>query len=399
MKVDKSNPKHWLYLALFGLNTLIAIILRPFTKSRRKQAPTRQIILYGHRLSGNLLALHRHITKNHSDEFRLTFLTMDPAYYKQLCNEGISACLATHPAAIRLLATTDAVISDHGLHSMTPLLWFTDAKFFDVWHGIPFKGFDEKDFKTQHCYTEIWVASPLMAELYETKYGFSPEKIYVTGYARTDRLVIPEETNYQIRKHFGLKHDSDKNIVLFAPTWKQDAKDRTLFPFGISPEAFFETISHVCQEHNATPVMRSHINAQIPEQTAAKDVEFLPFSQYPDTEALLQITDILICDWSSIAFDYLLLNRPAIFLDTSPPFAKGLSLGKEYRYGQIATSFSELLSTLVSMLEKISYDERDETEKRRLLAEMVYGGYADGRSAERNMERLSKNLVSSESSQ
>src|SRR5690606_40302310 len=60
-------------------------------------------------------------------------------------------------------------------------------RFFDVWHGIPFKGFDADDFRVQHRYDECWVASPLLRDLYIQRFGFEPQRVVATGYARTDR--------------------------------------------------------------------------------------------------------------------------------------------------------------------------------------------------------------------
>lgn len=392
MKVDKSNPRHWVYLGLFGLNTVIAILLRPWIRFRRRTPRTRQIILYGHRLSGNLLALHRYINKFHSDEFCLTFLTMDPNYHQRLRDEGIRACLATRPAAIHLMSTTDAVISDHGLHSMVPLLWLTDIKFFDVWHGIPFKGFDRRDFRVQHRYTEVWVASPLLANLYEEKFGFQPNKVCVTGYARTDKLVEPVESNEEIRARLGLQHTTDKKLVLFAPTWSQDDAQRPLFPFKTRPEQFLEDIASLCLEHNAVPVLRAHINAELPTDTRNNHFTLLPFGQYPDTEALLQITDMLICDWSSIAFDFLLLNRPTIFLDVSPPFAKGFSLGKEYRFDRIVNNYHDLLKVLRDSIGQRSDEDSFGYQNRQSMAKQIYGQYADGKASERCVLRLRRHF-------
>ena len=78
MKIDKTNPGHWLLLALFGLNVFAAMLWRPFRRRRRPGART--VVLYGHKLSGNLLAIYRRLREAHRDEFRPVFLTMDSAY-------------------------------------------------------------------------------------------------------------------------------------------------------------------------------------------------------------------------------------------------------------------------------------------------------------------------------
>ena len=178
MKIEKTNPHHWLLLALFGANVALAILLRPFV--RQKPGTQKRVILYGHKLSGNLLAIQRQLLAAHAEEIEPVFLTMDPAYYRRLLADGEPACLATSPAFAWLLARADAIISDHGLHAMQPMLSLTNLKFLDVWHGIPFKGFDADDFRVQHRYDETWVASPLLAELYPTQFEFDAASVNVT---------------------------------------------------------------------------------------------------------------------------------------------------------------------------------------------------------------------------
>lgn len=142
MKIDIKKPSHWLLLCGFSVNVLIAITLRPlFFRARQKPA---KIILYGHKLSGNLRAIQRAMRQNHANEFTPVFLTMDPRYHKQLVHEKTSSVWIISPKAISLLVTASALISDHGVHAIKPMLLLSNLKLFDVWHGIPFKGFDAK---------------------------------------------------------------------------------------------------------------------------------------------------------------------------------------------------------------------------------------------------------------
>jgi len=60
------------------------------------------------------------------------------------------------------------------------LLKLTDMKFIDVWHGIPFKGFDADDFRALHDYDAVLVASPSMKSMYEGKFGFDSARSLLT---------------------------------------------------------------------------------------------------------------------------------------------------------------------------------------------------------------------------
>lgn len=361
--------------------------LRPFRRRRR----TRQVVLYGHKLAGNLLAIYRYLKASATD-IDVVFLTMDKRYHRELSASGVRSVLATSPACLRLLRQVDAVISDHGLHVMSPMLSLTDVKFFDVWHGIPFKGFDAGDFCVQHRYDEVWVASPLLARLYVERYGFDAAKVKVTGYARTDRLVRRDEDTAAIKRRLRLDGPDVGKIVLFAPTWKQDANGRSIYPFGLSEQAFLGALSTFAQRIEATFVIRAHLNTGSGANDAWSRIEHRPHARFPDTEELLLISDILVCDWSSIAFDYLLLNRPTIFLDVAAPFSKGFSLGPEYRFGPVVSDMGTLLQMLECYAQQppkylLGFGERAEEVRR-----AVYNEFANGEAASSCVERLRDGL-------
>ena len=175
MKVDKRNPAHWLLLAGFWLQAALGIALRPFLRSRDGI-----VVLYGHKLNGNLLALQRHLLANPEAGLRPVFLSMDRDYLRELRAQGIDACWASGPACVGLLARAQALVSDHGLHTLGPwraLYQKLGLRFFDVWHGIPFKGFDADAFRVQHRYDETRVAADSCRDLWVERFGFDPARV------------------------------------------------------------------------------------------------------------------------------------------------------------------------------------------------------------------------------
>jgi CDP-glycerol glycerophosphotransferase len=388
MKIDRRKALHWLYLALFGVNVVAALALRPL----RGRGGRKRIVLYGHKLNGNLLALYRQLEAD--PRFETVFLTMDPAYGRQLDAQRVNWRLAIAPRCAALLATVDVIVTSHGLHAAGLMVGRSDVKFADVWHGIPFKGFDADDFRVQHRYDEVWVASPLLRELYVTRYGFDGARVHATGYARTDRLVRRQEDAAALRRSLGLR---DGPIVLFAPTWRQDDRGRSLYPFGLDEVAFLDALQAACRPHGATLVVRAHLNTQLAGTAHGGDrrahgapakVVYLPHAQFPDTEALLLASDVLVCDWSSIAFDYLLLDRPTIFLDVPAPFRKGFSLGPEHRFGPVVGGLDALRERLEQALARPDDYRREFGARNAFERAAVYGEFADGRASERGVERL-----------
>lgn len=391
MKIDRSDPRHWWYLLAFAGNVLLALLLRVFLRVNRWQ-----VVLYGHKLNGNLLAIHDEILRRHGSSIDLVVLSLDADYARALRAEGVNVVCAVHLRAARVLANASAIITDHGLHVMEPLLWLTRIRFFDVWHGIPFKGFDADDFRVQRRYDEVWVASPLLAALYVQRFGFDSARVIVTGYARTDRLVHRTEEVAAIRARLGAPATGP--LILFAPTWVQDSEGRSLYPFGCSEDEFLIALSSLARRRGGKVLMRAHLNSAVGAGDGYPDVILVPQSRYPDTESVLLVSDVLICDWSSIAFDFLLLDRPAVFLDVAAPFRKGFSLGPEYRYGPVVSSLDDLMVILSQILADPNGCRILHASQREQVSRDVYGEFADGRATARCVDQLTRHLIKGESS-
>jgi len=381
MKIDKRNPRHWLLLLQQGCYTIAAIIARYLWPTPRKPV----VVLYGHQLSGNLRALYDAWRRRHADKFDCYFLSLDPDYSGRLRQQGVPVLQCNSLPDMLLAGRCAAMLTDHGLHAMRPLLTLTNIRFIDVWHGIPFKGFTPGDFRVHHRYDEVWVSSPLLKDIYQRKFGFSPGIVHNLGYARADKLFarLPPDPAFREQASIPAGH----RIVLYAPTWQQDDKGRELFPFGESQHTFIQRISQVCRDHQAVLVIRSHLNATI-DSSHIDNVRYCAMKDYPDTEGLLQHTDVLICDWSSIAFDFLALERPALFLDVEPPFTNGFTLDPQYRYGGIARDLDSLQEQLAGALGDGRGFMRDHGDRYRKIRADIYGDNVDGRVAQRQLERL-----------
>lgn len=367
----------------FTLNVVAAALLRPFVRWQEN----RHVLLYGHKLNSNLKGIYDYSRRQGVNDMTLYFLTMDPVYYRELQTAGEQALLALNPWNIMKIARCSVIVSDHGLHALVILLKLSSIRFVDVWHGIPFKGFDAEDFRIQQQYAEIWLTSGLLKDLYVTKFGFDRAILHTTGYARTDVLINKAADCEAVRKRLGIA-DPGKKIILFAPTWQQDEKNRSIYPFNTEAGVFLGAIERMCDSLSVVCVFRTHLNTGAETGHGYRNIYFAPHAVFPDTEEILLAGDMLVCDWSSIAFDYLLLDRPTVFLDVPAPFSKGFSLDAGYRFGKIAGDLEEMLSSLELYVKEpgtywSEYGGQCEAIKREL-----YDANADGNASGRCYERL-----------
>lgn len=384
MKINKLKISHWRALFASLAIVFISVLVRFFVYRDKNK---KNVVFYGHKLNGNIKPILNSLASNQKTSPSSYFLTLDQDYYFSLKKEGVNVLYLCNFNVVKALAMAEVMVTDHGLHSLILLKYLTDIKFVDVWHGIPFKGFVPHDFSLQHSYSEVWAPSNYVKSLYVGKFGFDEKKIHVTGYARTDFLVNKDVEISKLKLFYGVDEPTRK-IVLFAPTWSQDKKGRSVFPFDMSCDQFIALMIEICEKNSATCIMRTHLNTSFKYIGAHPNLYFIPSDVYPQSEELLLISDILVCDWSSIAFDYLLLKRPTIFIDIPPPFKNGLSIPASFRYGDVINAPSDLLELASKYLNNSNEYWGRYGGKVESIIKEVYGLYPDGKATDRCRDRL-----------
>ncbi|MCI5197692.1 MAG: CDP-glycerol--glycerophosphate glycerophosphotransferase [Candidatus Electrothrix sp. AW5] len=383
MKINKKNPFHWLSLFWVGMLLVLFLPLRLMRRTTKK----RTVILYGHKLHGNLNAIYEYSLKHKEriHNFQIFSLTMDLQYYREINNKP-NILFALHPFHLKKIVLADCIISDHGLHSLKLLLKLTNITFIDVWHGIPFKGFIPADFATQHQYDEVWVSSKHLQSLYCDTFGFQKNRVQVTGYGRTDLIRNYHTYKNQIRAKLNIPNN--KKVILFAPTWKQDTKNREEIPFNLTQEYFLNSLEDFAVKNNACLIIRYHLNSNQGGSFDNQNILHLPLQKHPNSEEIIAVTDCLITDWSSIAFDMMVLDKPIIFLDVPSPFKNGFSLPPDYRVGDRIRNLPQLIASLTeACLSEDHYMEKHKKEYQR-IKKIVYDNTTDGKATERYVERL-----------
>ena len=192
----------------------------------------------------------------------------------------------------------------------------------NLWHGVPLKKIALLDpnlkkaariyFKKifSENYTCILTTSHELIPLMARSFAVSEDKIKVWGQPRNDGLFQKNDCREILGQLFPDLPEYTKT-VLYAPTFR-DYGQVQLFPFKDFDQ---EQLEAFLEEKNMLLFIRTHVAEQ---SSAApylgKRIRFLGNEQAEDVTGILNIFDCLITDYSSIYIDYLLTDKPMIFL-------------------------------------------------------------------------------------
>ncbi len=215
-------------------------------------------------------------------------------------------------------------------------------------------------------------SSDNIVHIYSHAFGnFPNNKIFVSGLPREDFITQNKENIKIFKERFKLPIKQD--FILYAPTFRDDDRNSN---------TLFEGINHLTKTLDQTVGLRLHPNWLNRFNIGAN---LLDFSKVDDLESLLCATDILITDYSSIIFDYSLLERPIIFyvpdLDDYNSYRSFYCDYETFVPGPIAKTKSELLRAISNY----NYDLW--LPKIRELA-IKYHKYNDGKNSVRVLNKI-----------
>lgn len=235
----------------------------------------------------------------------------------------------------------DALTSAKYIISNNTLQFYFTKKpgqiYVNTWHGIPLKtlGYDIPDGKyttrnmTRNFLMSDYIVSPcrfttkIFKEAYKLE-GLYSGKMTECGYPRND-LIFSTDRDHIIDKlsAHGTIIDESRQIILYAPTWKGTSFDRAENDV-VRYDEFCDYLSEHIDMEKYQILIKPHpmVYKQLSEEDRRSGIYV---SQCIDTDELLSITDILVSDYSSIFFDFLLTDRPIIF------YIPDVESYKEYR--------------------------------------------------------------------
>ena len=225
------------------------------------------------------------------------------------------------------VASSRVVIVDDYFFPIYPVKKRTGVTIIQVWHACgAFKRFGRATLESEWGADEIFlkwvsihsnydltlVSSASIAQIYADAFGQPVEKISAAfGIPRTDALAPSprrDATEREVRARLGLT--DNRTTILYAPTFRgadlMGAGAPELLDIAALYRALGDQYRLILRLH---PFVKSAM--RVPDE--AKDF-VVDASREPDVNEVMLAADILVTDYSSIIFEYALLNRPMAFL-------------------------------------------------------------------------------------
>lgn len=253
-----------------------------------------------------------------------------------------------------------------------------------LWHGVALKRIGWDGYKRRRLgerlkghlkeklfdrYDWLIVPSEAMVEPFSSAFHMPPDRVLPLGYPRNDALtgVLPpdvesgEDRAGEYEQLWELREEG--TTILYAPTKRSETDQR------VADHLRLAELDDWLAERDAHLLLKPH-----PAEPIELEGEFPRIVEIPqelDVYPLLEGADVLLTDYSSLYFDYLLLDRPVAFY----PFdleayrsSRGFYLEyDEVTPGPVATDFDGLLDALDGVLEDDGFEDERAAVRERFL--------------------------------
>lgn len=258
-------------------------------------------------ITSNNKALFAHCFK---EGMKIQMLTDNIEQYKELKTHGIPVVWLDSWHAYMLLAQAKYTVQDQANLTKEINLLSPKQKSLQMWHGIPLKRLNKLTtvsydylISTSDFVNDTTLGKVITAKEYK-EFGYPRNDLFLKeAHDSYDLLFCDKEIYDFAKKNFGTNH----RVALYMPTHRESSEAAKI-PLD------FEKLNTFLAQNNTTLILKLHHFVQeLYTQEHYSNILF--HSAQGDVYPLLKYTDVLITDYSSVYFDFLLLNRPILFFD------------------------------------------------------------------------------------
>lgn len=207
-----------------------------------------------------------------------------------------------------LIYVADYIIDAGSINGKTRVC--NTQKRISVWHGIPYKkmfidldkSYVEEALEYDYGVDLMVSPSKFYTEEFLRKSMLYNGEVLETAVSRTDSLFKNNEEKNTIKENLGIP--LNKKVLLYAPTYRTSGN----FELPFNPNKLLEKLNSKGKDEWILVVKLHYLNKLSNVSSSIVDC-----TSYPIVNDILAVSDMLITDYSSLFFDYSILDKPALF--------------------------------------------------------------------------------------
>lgn len=330
-------------------------------------------------VDNNIKDLYLYIDED--TKFRATIATNNSVHYEMLKSAGFN--IITYPSFMFVYYVLKSYVKilDHTPNSPLLKIAMADSYSVQIWHGIALKKIGGADYKD--IVYDLFISTSDYVTQKNFKDTFAYKKIINSSYPRCDLFSLEKlsdkERVFTDHEIYDFVLKSDAKTIIYMPTYRENS-------YASNPIDFDE-LNAFAKEFNLFIIIKLHPFSSLGmfDTLFASEYKFRPnytknITFYPegrDIYPILKLSDLLITDYSSIYFDYLLLNKPILFFVYDKEEYVG-SRGdfmldfETHTPGEKCYSFDDLKQSIINQLQNDTFAKEREALKSKLYEKIDF---------------------------
>lgn len=286
---------------------------------------------FGNKCSDNVMCFANYMA-DHFDKYKLYWICNEKCS-TDLLNKKIKILRKDSLEAIQIQKIAGVAIMNQGFDDFSSKgnNYLGNAITVNLWHGVMWKkiGFDV--YNQKNWLIKLYIETIKKSKNY--KMFLSPSEEYtkifkkafkipnsipiLAGLPRNEILYLPDKVKIakqqikeKIKLEMGENYSPDIKIITYMPTFRDKMSPTFSFSNLMNNKQFIKLL----EDNNAIIIQKAHeANLRRGEELSSGHSKRLINMQDIQPQLLLAASDILITDYSSCFFDFLITDRPIIF--------------------------------------------------------------------------------------
>ena len=308
----------------------------------------------GNKYSDNTKYLYYYTSRNFKN-IESFWITKNKDIYLHLKNKNLKTALIGTDECSVILKTAGVAFYTNSLEDFGTNNYLNGATIIALFHGVGFKK-ELREIKCNLIYKKLkniihyiycpsyfdvcFTSSEFMKVTFEKQqYNTNGKKIFITGQPRNDYFYNALQRQEKVNKN-----------ILYMPTFRSDIEQQNKLDKIISSMISSAQLNNLLEKNGYKLLIKTHFLTKV--KTIQKEnICILNDDDVSDVQELLYKCEVLITDYSSVANDFSLLNRPVVFFPFDLEQNKNL-MDDEYN-NVLKDTYVKNLDELYILLKKI----------------------------------------------